>query len=136
MANLAGIDSLLPKDIMGHSVVPLDGDEDADPTIYSEGTLLGSTKRALLRGRHKLIFDMRDGPEKLYDVVEDPLEQHDLRQQHPVVAASLRKQLDALHALLDADYQAEKERLDEKPKTADQKKRAIEALRALGYVGE
>ncbi|MCD6350845.1 MAG: sulfatase [Armatimonadetes bacterium] len=51
-------------------------------------------QRAILRGQYKLIHDLR-GLEKLYDIVNDPMETEDLLPSQPELGAELQEALDA-----------------------------------------
>ena len=92
LAEVAGIDP--PKEIDGVSVLPLwlgksRLEASADRLLYWEFHSGGPTRQAARRGRWKALRQRPSGPVELYDLENDPFEQHDIASEHPEVVAEL-----------------------------------------------
>ena len=92
--------------------------------VFSE-TDRRSRLRSVRAGRHKLVLNLDSGALALYDLEQDPSEQHDVAALHPEVAASLREEL--LAWMRDHPLQRAEPAL--KIPAQDQQR-----LRALGYL--
>jgi arylsulfatase len=96
----------------------------AEPRAIFSETSRQAELRAVVRGRHKLVRDLRAGQDRLYDRSEDPSEQRDLRAAQPEVAAELAGLLEA--------WQGE-HGPGEAPAPLELDEAERERLRALGY---
>ena len=108
-----------PEDLAGEDLLA-PGDEGR--AIFSE-TSRQAELRAVVRGPHKLVRDLRAGTQRLYDRSADPGEQRDVADVHPETAATLG-------ALLD-DWQLRHAPAETPPLVLDDAER--ERLRQLGY---
>jgi arylsulfatase A-like enzyme len=114
----------------GVSLVPaIEGESFALP-VYSEAMLYGSTKRSLVDGDYKLMFDEQAGPWRLYDLAADPGETRDLSTERAATARSLQHKLEAWRTRVGRDFES---RRREAPKSPEHEAADLEALRALGY---
>ncbi|MCB9674888.1 MAG: sulfatase-like hydrolase/transferase [Alphaproteobacteria bacterium] len=82
-------------------------------------------RRAVMKGRYKLIVDLREHTAQLYDIETDPGEKKDIASEKPGIVADLRADLDAHYATADAT--APKVELDDETRLA---------LEQLGYLTE
>jgi arylsulfatase A-like enzyme len=82
---------------MGRSLVPLmDGrSRDGAGVAYSEGVVYSRTLRSAVSGRWQLLYDIRTGRHRLYDVEADPDARADRSADEPAVA---RRLLDVVRA--------------------------------------
>ncbi len=128
---LAGVEVRGDSDFMGSSLVPLFGGNAGERMVYAEGMLYGSTERALIVGGKKLMFDMLEPGNRLFDATSDPYDLHDMHSSHPAIADSLRKALDNFYADLAEDYLR---RLTPN-RSGEETEQIRNALKSLGYMG-
>lgn len=131
---LAGLP--VPADFQGASLLDLiEGTDDparAERPIYFESPLTRLGLQGLRKGRWKLIRNVRHGSVELYDLSEDPGEQHDLADEEVAVREELTARL--------ASWVEEMERSGHQSGWFAVSQRAApsameqETLRALGYV--
>jgi len=57
----------------------------------------GSPKLALIDNRYKLLSDLDSKQDLLFDLIDDPAEQHNLAAIHPEIAAAMRQALEQFH---------------------------------------
>lgn len=134
----AGVDPIDVDEILGSDITPLfDGAELIQP-IYSEGMLYGSTERTLIGGGFKLMWDEMGDEYRLFDVAADPGETNDVAAQHESVVADLRAAMTELQARLSEDrVRLMREKVvEDSLSTTAERRRALNAMRALGYVNE
>jgi arylsulfatase A-like enzyme len=120
--------------VQGRSLLPLlRGDEvDRVPLFSSNGN---GKSYAVRDGAWKLIVERTTGTERLYDLRNDPEEQHDLSKRHPERTGHLRAALDACVAENDvARATFDAARAGDAPKHLVPSEADIERLRNLGYV--
>jgi len=86
----------------------------------------GSTKKAVVTARHKLILTLPDRHVELYDLAEDPCERHDLSREQGALVSALERLLDEVEA-----GNAVAEREFAPPVSLG--KGHVEELKALGY---
>lgn len=133
VADLAGVET--PGRVQGRSLRPWieDGGEEPAPeeerAVYSESyyPLLHygwAPLRALRNARYKYIHAPR---EELYDLPEDPTEQHDVADQRAATLVELADRLEQLTATIDFDGERQSA-------TAELDDTTLRQLRALGYV--
>jgi arylsulfatase A-like enzyme len=101
---LSGTSSRLPEDARGESLVPLFETNGAHRTVYAEAVLYGGTKRMLMAGGKKLLYDENNDRHALFDYLYDPGETIDLVEPRADLADSLRTALEAMYAELLDDY--------------------------------
>ena len=132
---LVGAKDKAPASFVGTSLVPLmRGGKSAAP-IYSEGMLYGGTKRSVIEGGYKLMFDAQAQPQyTLFDIGQDPLERADViasqreratRMQEAVAEHTARSVRDLELAMAQTGAKAS-------PET----ERVLRAMQTLGYVGK
>lgn len=128
LASLAGVEP--PDYVQGVSLEPFFRRPDATPRLsaYSQGR--GGTEYALRRGPYKLRSTTRSAePPRLYDVVADPMETHDLSEELPRIHRELREELSrwlrSSRALRREIGQARSRELTPE---------AVEELKSLGYL--
>jgi arylsulfatase A-like enzyme len=92
--------------------------------VTKDGSL---TLRSVVAGRYKLITRSDGAPPELYDLLEDPDEQHDLAGLRPDVAARLAEALEAQRMASPAGAREATTRWSPSPEM-------VEALQELGYV--
>jgi arylsulfatase A-like enzyme len=101
-----------------------------DTRIYSSTNFVQSILSSFRSAKWKIIRDANTGRFKLFDLANDPREQHDLAVSNPTVAMPLENQLVKMDEQVAADmggpkaYQA----------TSSESKEFKKALRSLGYV--
>jgi arylsulfatase A-like enzyme len=100
LANLVGADreALKPLDGISLRRVLLQGAPVPDRSIFLFRSY-NATDQALRDGRWKLIADL-EGESRLYDLHNDPREQHDLADDRPAQTRALETQLEAWKALM------------------------------------
>ncbi len=114
-----------PSDLQGESLVPLCTAAGPDRTVFSEAMLYGGTERSLISDGFKLMYDEQEDRSLLFDVASDPGELVDLAAEDSARVDSMRAALDERHETFRRDYRG--------TGTATE---PVEALRALGYVGD
>jgi len=117
------------ENAVGENLLTQLGDSAADARIVVAELLRGSVDRAVMDGRYKLILTERKGrtTTELFDLKNDPGEQHNL-------AADETERVARLSAWIDA-FAATHLPLEESGESAITPEQ-LEALRSLGYVGE
>jgi len=132
-----GLASAAPAGVEGESLLPVVKGDGGDRTVYTEGMLYGSTKRSLLEGEFRLIWDRRDDSKRLFRISDDPGETRDVGAQSADVRARLYGEMDALHRRLEGDYKTFlSARADVDSATAAaERERTLKAMKSLGYVG-
>lgn len=71
----------VPRDVEGHSVLPLaldDGDGSWRDALHGEHVVLGQSLQWLTDGRQKYVWLSDSGDEQLFDLRADPHEEHDI----------------------------------------------------------
>jgi arylsulfatase A-like enzyme len=132
---LVGARDKAPASFMGTSLVPLmRGGKRAAP-LYSEGMLYGGTKRSVIEGGFKLMFDAQARPQyALFDIGRDPLERTD-------VIGSQRERATRMEAAV-AEHTAQSVRdlelamAQTGAKASPETERILRAMQTLGYVGK
>jgi arylsulfatase A-like enzyme len=104
LLDLAGAAGKAPKGIEGESLVPLFVPGAPQREAYSEGILYGTSRRSLIAGGKKAIWDGATGNVRVFDYLREPEEIVEIQASHPALADSLRGRLQALHRRLAADY--------------------------------
>jgi arylsulfatase A-like enzyme len=120
--------------VQGRSLLPLlRGDGVGSALLFSSN---GNGRSYAVRdGDWKLIVDRTTGTDRLYDLGDDPGEQHDLSKRHPQRAGRLRAALDAWVADNDASKATfDADRAGDAPEHLLPSEADIEFLRNLGYV--
>ncbi len=119
-----------PADLQGRSLVALiaKGSPSGPSVAFAEGLKVGPERRALYRGRWKLIAPAAGGPQRLYDLAADALEQRDVSAEHPAeveaLTALLRRQVERNEALAAGRV----------PERAPVSNEQLQRLKSLGYV--
>ena len=91
LLELVGLQSSNP--IQGRSLVPLLRGGELDESAALSQNKLNRMRFALRTPSHKIIHDLKQGVEEVYDLREDPGETTNLAATRPELAARLRKQL-------------------------------------------
>ncbi len=104
--------------------------------VFSEGMLYGSTERSLIEGGFKLMYDAQEEQPRLYNVLSDPGETVDLAAEQPERRDTMRSALWHLHNRLRNEYVDRFGSQSTTPQSEEDQQRALDALRALGYVGD
>lgn len=84
----------VPDTFEGRALSVVDGAFDPEPAPILLDVRYNGDKRGVLFDGFKLVRDLVDGTELLFDLVSDPGEQADVRAQQPAVAADLATYLD------------------------------------------
>jgi arylsulfatase A-like enzyme len=135
--DVIGQSSAGPPDMEGTTLVPLVAGHDSRLAVYSEAMLYGSTERAVMQGEYKLMCDEQEERCRLFGVLVDPDETSDVAHERPRQASSMRQRLNELHTRLAADYRRRRLKyINQGGLTEIEQQRALDALRALGYVGD
>jgi arylsulfatase A-like enzyme len=119
-----GIDSS-PYDLKGLSLRPVIEEE---ASIHDYLFCSQRYSRSVVDGRFKLVYDIKNGKTRLFDLKLDPTEQKNIRSQRPEIAEKLNQVL--------LDWIAEVEGRDDLTESVQQEEEAHEMLRALGYLGD
>ena len=126
MLEIAGVAS--PAHLEGHSVLAmLDNPRPSNRPSYMEFNLFNGQQCAFYDGRYKIIHDLRRNSAFMYDLREDPEEQHRLDGNHPAFSA-VEKQLQSRRARLMSVASGRPDN------DAAMSGEAGEALRSLGYI--
>jgi hypothetical protein len=121
----------------GETLVPLIAGREERLPVYSEAMLYGSTERVLIDGQYKLMCDEQEEKCKLFTIFADPTETSDVAEGRPQQVSTMRRQLNELHVRLAEDYRQRRLRyIDQGGLTQIERQRALDALRALGYVDD
>jgi len=88
LAQILGIEP--PKNWQGASLFSPDHPGRAYFLADLSGYIFGMTD-----SRYKYMFHFTDGHQRLYDLQQDPLEQHDLSSEHPEIASPMRARVSA-----------------------------------------
>lgn len=121
----------IPEEMLGESLVHVLADEKPtdDRIIYSEMIDLDGYAIALRNRRHKYIYDEHNRDRrKLYDLILDPVEQEDVIDDQPEVAAVF--ELALLQHLKRSGRQPQSSQLQ----AWDHDEEVVKRLRSLGYV--
>lgn len=119
LLELVGAPSLASDGVAGTSLLPLlDTDRD-DRIVYSEGVSHGSTKRTLIQGGYKLMYDEKGPQYRLYDVRSDPTELRDLADEQPKRTTDMRKTLQEMYKRFEADRYARLQTVTDSPENSD-----------------
>jgi choline-sulfatase len=107
------------------------------PAAFSQGTLYGAEKMSWRTERYNLIVDQaKQGPDavELYDIVEDPLERHDISRSSPEITQELSQELRRFtnDLALRAQTISTPEVKDMAPSTIN---KYLESIESLGYSG-
>ena len=120
----------VPAYMTGHSLTAMmTGEETSHRPVYMEYNLFWKQQRAIYDGRYKLIQDVIGSRRYMYDLEEDPLEQHRITGKKPMIMA-LENQAVAIRKGMYQLSKAFKEKSVRVKLPAD----VEEALRSLGYV--
>jgi arylsulfatase A-like enzyme len=141
MLDLTGSTTANEKRMEGTTLVKLIEEHDRDRSVYSEAMLYGSTERSLIEGGYKLMFDEQGPTWRVFDVTEDPSEKNDLAANQSERVSAMRRNLESLRTRLIEDHRRiRQEYLDTAKPTEQQqeeeRRQGLEALRALGYIGD
>jgi arylsulfatase A-like enzyme len=106
--------------------------------VYTEGMLYGSTERSLMDGRWRLMLDQQGDVWSLFDIDVDPGEFDDVAAADEARVASMRARLESLHKRLVADRARylQNEISGDSLMSVQERRRALNAMRALGYVND
>jgi arylsulfatase A-like enzyme len=109
LLELAGVDVPAEQDIDGVSLVPiLKGGTIANRPLFWHyphyGNQGGEPSSIITENDWKLIFYHEDGRSELYQIVDDPAEQHDVAASHPDKVKALWQKLDAWLKATDARF--------------------------------
>lgn len=116
-----------PPDLQARSLLPLmRGETMRDRPVFSESPAFGN-RRAVALGDYHLIGAVENDELELFEFRRDPLEQRDLAQEQPQVAARMRSLAKSWQDSLDR-----RGRPDAETPTLDVE--TLENLRALGYL--
>ncbi|MGD8395259.1 MAG: sulfatase [Candidatus Eiseniibacteriota bacterium] len=96
----------------------------AEPVVFSEAVLWGDARQSLIAGHHKLIVNLEQHTQELFDLAADPGERRDLAVVAPDRVETLRARLLAVRPRTAAGREAE---------TVDLDPDMLERLKALGY---
>lgn len=126
-----------PADVEG---VPLDavaGGGADSLAVYSEGMLYGSTERALQVDGLRLMWDEQGDAYHLYDVTADVMEHHPLGRGRAADVARLTDALVSMHTRLARDglQRLQSQETADSAAVAEERARALKAMKSLGYVG-
>ncbi len=133
---LTGESARAPSDIVGTSLIPLI-DKDAHRMLYMEGMLYGSTERAIVDQGYKLLYDQQGDVCSLFDLTADPEETVDLATQQTQRAAMMCAKAQEIYGTLLEDHWKRRARAGQEGVESDEdRQRAMEALRSLGYVDD
>jgi arylsulfatase A-like enzyme len=132
---LVGARDKAPASFMGRSLVPLMRGGRSTTPIYSEGMLYGGTKRTVIEGGYKLMFDAQaQAPYRLFDLGRDPYERTD------VITSERKRATRMQEAVAGHTEQAVRdlERVMGKTgvKGSPENERILRAMQTLGYVGK
>lgn len=119
----------------GKNLSPIVAGKEEEPPVFSEAMLYGSTERSLIDNGYKIMYDEQSKQWRLFDVQEDPGETVDLSEQLPERSLEMQKALNNLYRRLRRDYHSlsRKYTLQERKQN---RQRALEALKSLGYIGK
>jgi arylsulfatase A-like enzyme len=133
--DLVGAKDKAPASFVGASLVPLmRGGKSAAP-IYSEGMLYGGTKRSVIEGGFKLMFDAQAQTQyTLFDIGRDPLERTDVIASQRQRAARMEKAVAEHTAQSVRDLELAMAQTGGKP--SPETERILRAMQTLGYVGK
>jgi arylsulfatase A-like enzyme len=96
------VKSPAPASFEGRSLLPaLLGEKIADRPAYAEllpAPAWTHSARAVLDGRQKLLYKITENSLELYDLVDDPGEQHNLALRDAAGAAALKREIEAMMA--------------------------------------
>ena len=135
---LAGAGLPTPSDMMGTSLWPIIHGRAKHLPVYMEAMLYGSTERAILEDGFKLMYDRQGDQYALYSVLTDPDELSDVAAEYPDRTDQLKRRLMSLHAQFKKDYDARgsAKKMTNSTDTEREQQETLDALRALGYVGD
>lgn len=91
----------------------------------------GEPSSIIMRDHWKLIHYHEDGRDELYHLVDDPGEQNDLIEQHPVLARTLRSELDAWLEATSAKFPTPDPKFDPDKRAARMKRMAGPLMQRL-----
>jgi arylsulfatase A-like enzyme len=128
-------------DMEGTTLAKLITGEDHGRSVYSEAMLYGSTERSLIEGDYKLMYDQQEPDCRLFNLPADPNEHVNLAPEQSERVAAMRRNLESFHTRLTEDYRLIRRQYFEtanptQRQQEEQRQRGLEALRALGYIGD
>ena len=112
-----------PEGLAGHSLFP-PGTQESRP-LFTETAKGGARLRAVVLGHYKLIRDLKNGEETLFDLASDPRELSPIDARGNALAVELRQALDA--------WSRQLEQLPTNDLRIDLTPAEVEQLRMLGY---
>jgi arylsulfatase A-like enzyme len=134
--DVAGLQSFLPGDAEGTSLVPMINGESVELPVYAEGMLYGTTERCYITNDKKLMFDQYGDQYTLFDLSMDRAEMRDVAGHEPDWAEKLKGVMAVVHNRLQNDYVLRQSQEPEDVSTAADAEERLRALRALGYVND
>jgi arylsulfatase A-like enzyme len=127
--DLAGIAWSAPDPFEGVSLLARIRGAAPELPVFWEGMLYGSTERSLASGGYKLMYDEEGERYALYDLSWDVNETVDLAARQPERALEMSEALAAVHERLLRDHEP-------LASSTEEEEEALEAMKALGYVGD
>ena len=126
-----------PVELEGNSLLSVIDSPTRDRMIFCEGMLYGSTKRSISATGYKLMYDMQGDRYTLFDLASDEDEKVDVAVQRPGRLADLKERLTRRYTRC----RQRRTRLEamagmtDLSQSPEERRRALEALRSLGYTG-
>ncbi|MGD2110555.1 MAG: sulfatase [Phycisphaerae bacterium] len=133
---LAEASESAPTSMEGTSLIPTVRGQDTHRTIFSEGMLYGTTERSFVEGGFKLMYDIQIAQPKLFNILSDPDELVDLASERPQLRDAMRSSLWNMHNRFRNEYLDRYRFGTTSPAETAEDPQVLDALRALGYVGD